>query len=76
LEPYSKTVFEEVMSAKQNNTWAFHHPDSPPCSLCCGPQTLQPLKPNVVCFAIVWFIFSIWLVDYFFSLFFHFSVCF
>ena len=37
----SRAAFEEVMSTKQQNTWAFQYPDRSPCSLCYILQTLQ-----------------------------------
>jgi len=41
LESRSRAAFEEVVSTKQKNTWAFQDPDSSPCSLCCVPLALQ-----------------------------------
>jgi len=41
LELCSRAAFEDVMPWRQKNTWAFHDPDSSPCSLCCVPQILQ-----------------------------------
>ena len=39
LVPCSKAAFEEVMSAKQQNTWAFQDSDGSPCTLCRVLQT-------------------------------------
>jgi len=41
LELCLRAVFEEVVSRRQKNTWAFQDPDCPLGSLCCVPQTLQ-----------------------------------